>query len=71
MNTTIAYEWGLKWTKFHLEHIEELTEDKIYLTTEQVMRDYDLYQEEQELPFLTDEQWEDVCYCIRDELSES
>ena len=68
-DTTIAYEWGLKWVEFHLENTEP-TEDRIYLTTEQVMRDYDLYQEEQNLPVLTDSQWEDTCYAIREVLAD-
>ena len=62
---TVAYEWGLKWVEFHLEHKEDPTEDDIYLVTEQVMRDWDL----QNPDVLTDEQWDDVCYCIRDHLT--
>ena len=55
-------EWVLKWVMFHLQGytMSELTEDKVYLTTEQVMRDWDLYcgRDYPELPELTDSQWE-------------
>ena len=64
--TTTAYEWGLKWVQFHLEHTEP-TEDNIYLLTEQVMRDWDMNNPDT----LTDKQWDDVCYCIRDEITDS
>ena len=62
--TTAAYEWGLKWALFH-EALEQ-DEETRYVTVENVMRDYDMHNPD----VLTDEQWEDVCYCIRDELTE-
>ena len=63
-NTTTAYEWGLKWALFH--GALEQDEDERYLTVESVMRDWDMKNPD----ILTDEQWEDVCYCVRDELTE-
>ena len=61
---SVAYEWGLKWS---LQR-EALTmgEEERYVLVEEVMRDYDMHHPDA----LTDEQWEDACYCVRDELTE-
>ena len=63
-NTQLAYEFGLKWSLFH-EALTQ-TEEQRYITVEEVMRDWDMKNPDS----LTDTQWEDVCYAIRDELSE-
>ena len=62
--TTSAYEWGLKWSLFH--NVLEQDEEERYITVENVMRDWDMKNPD----ILSDSQWDDVCYCIRDELSE-
>ena len=66
--TTVAYEWGLKWA-LQREALS-LTEEERYNLVEEVMRDWDIKEGREGYPILTDSQWEDVCYCIRDELSE-
>ena len=66
---TTAYDWGLKWTELTLKDKEVVTEDTIYLAAEEVMRDYDLYREEQSLPELTDDEWDDTLYAITEVLS--
>ena len=66
--TTTAYEWGLKWVL--QRGALSLTEEERYNLVEEVMRDWDIKEGREGYPILTDSQWEDVCYCIRDELSE-
>ena len=62
--TTTAYEWGLEWA-INMGALSQ-DEETRYITVESVMRDWDMKYPDT----LTDSQWEDVCYCIRDELSE-
>ena len=62
--TTTAYEWGLEWA-ISMGALSQ-DEEARYITVEEVMRDYDMKYPDT----LTDSQWDDVCYCIREELSE-
>ena len=59
--------WCVKWVLQLLAGCE-VTEDSIHLTSEQVMRDWDLYcgRDYPELPELTDSQWEGCLDSVRD-----
>lgn len=67
----VCCDWGVKWTLQQLSD-QEVTENKLYLTVEQVMRDWDLYcgRDYPELPELTDSQWEGCMDSIIDRVSD-
>jgi hypothetical protein len=60
-------EWVKKWTLRQLEG-QELTPDLIHLTTEQVMRDWDLYcgRDFPHLPELNDDEWDGCLESVRE-----
>ena len=62
---SVAYQWGLE----HSLRREALLldEQERYNLVEEIMRDYDMHHPDAQL---TDEQWDDACYCIRDELTD-
>ena len=65
-NLETAYKWALSHTLNLLTGMDNISEEDIELTVESVMRDWDMKNPDT----LTDTQWEDICYCIRDQLSD-
>ena len=60
--TETAYDWGCLWCI--QRGALDMDEDARYNLVEEIMRDYDMHNPDA----LTDEQWDDVCYAIRERL---
>ena len=68
----LCCDWSVKWTLQQLSG-QEVTEELVYFTAEQVMRDWDLYcgRDYPELPELTEDQWEGCMESVIDRVSDA
>ena len=66
----LCITWGVKYTLQQLSG-QEISEDKIHLTAEEVMKDWDVYglREYPELPQLSEAQWEGCLESVIDTVS--